>query len=63
RHAANVSRMCFGVHTATHVDAPNHFIEGKRRVDELDLHKMIGPCRVIEISDDITAIGPEHLGG
>lgn len=61
REPANVSRMCFGVHTATHVDAPNHFIEGTRRVDELELSKMIGPCRVVEIADDVMAIGPEHL--
>src|SRR5437899_929370 len=26
--AANVSRLDFGVHTGTHVDAPLHFIEG-----------------------------------
>ncbi|MEP6900113.1 MAG: cyclase family protein, partial [Actinomycetota bacterium] len=26
--AANVSRLCCGVHTGTHVDAPAHFIEG-----------------------------------
>ena len=28
---ANVSKMCFGVHTGTHVDAPNHFIQGAAR--------------------------------
>lgn len=60
--SANVSSMCFGVHTATHVDAPNHFIEGTRRVDELDLAKLIGPCRVIEVPEDVTLIEPEHLG-
>ncbi len=60
--SANVSRMCFGVHTGTHVDAPNHFIEGTRRVDELELEKMIGPCRVVEVPDDVMLIEPEHLG-
>jgi arylformamidase len=58
---ANVSQICFGVHTATHVDAPNHFIEGKRRVDELDLYKLIGKCRVIELDKDVMAIEPEHV--
>jgi arylformamidase len=58
---ANVSKMCFGVHTGTHVDAPNHFIEGRRRVDKLDLEKLIGPCRVIGISDSADAVLPEHL--
>lgn len=60
--AANVSHLCFGAHTATHVDAPNHFIEGTRRVDELELEKMIGPCRVVEVPDDVMLIEPEHLG-
>ncbi len=58
---ANVSSLCFGAHTGTHVDAPNHFIEGTRRVDELDLAKLIGPCRVVEIASDVVAVEPEHL--
>jgi arylformamidase len=58
----NVSQMCFGMHTATHVDAPNHFIEGTRRVDELDLDKLIGQSRVVQVDDSVSAIGPEHFG-
>jgi arylformamidase len=60
---ANVSKMCFGVHTGTHVDAPNHFIEGRRRVDQLDLEKLIGKCRVIELDKNVTDIEPKHLDG
>jgi len=59
--AANVSHICFGVHTGTHVDAPVHFIEGARHVHELELEKLIGNCRVVELSDDVTAIKPKHL--
>ena len=59
--AANVSRLCCGVHTATHVDAPNHFIEGARRVHELEFEKLLGRCRVVELSGDVTAIEPKHL--
>ena len=58
---ANVSQLCFGAHTGTHVDAPNHFIEGTRRVDELDVEKLVGPCRVVEIDAAVVAIGSEHL--
>jgi arylformamidase len=57
----NVSSLCFGAHTGTHVDAPNHFIDGTRRVDELELEKLIGPCRVVEIASDVMAVEPEHL--
>ena len=58
---ANVSQICMGVHTATHVDAPNHFVEGAKKVHQLDLHTLIGKCLVIELENDVTAIGPEHI--
>lgn len=59
---ANVSQISFGVHTATHVDAPNHFIDGAKRVHEIDPEKLVGPCRVIHVPDDVVAIQPEHVG-
>lgn len=59
--AANVSRLCFGAHTATHVDAPSHFIEGARQVDQLELNKLIGKCRVVEIDANVTAIEAAHV--
>jgi arylformamidase len=59
---ANVTQLCCGAHTATHVDAPNHFIDGTRRVHELELDKLIGRCRVVALAEDVAAIGPEHLG-
>lgn len=59
--AANVSRLCCGVHTATHVDAPAHFIDGAKRVHELDLEKLVGDCLVVELGEDVLAIGAEHV--
>ena len=59
--AANVSNLCFGAHTGTHVDAPNHFIEGTRRLEDLEVAKMIGPCRVVKIDESVIAIEPDHL--
>ena len=59
--AANVSRICMSVHTGTHVDAPNHFIEGTKRVEDLSLEKLIGKCRVVEISVDVMSIEAEHV--
>ena len=59
--AANVSKLCFGAHTATHVDAPNHFIEGARKVNELDLNKLVGKCRVVEIDKSAMAIEAKHV--
>lgn len=60
--SANVSEISFGVHTGTHVDAPNHFIDGAKRIHELDPDKFVGPCRVVEVPDDVIAIEPEHVG-
>jgi arylformamidase len=60
--SANVSQVAFGVHTGTHVDAPNHFIDGAKRIHELDPQKLVGPCRVVEVPVDVIAIEPEHVG-
>jgi arylformamidase len=60
--SANVSQISFGVHTGTHVDAPNHFIDGAKRIHELDPEKLTGACRVIQVPDDVVAIEPEHVG-
>lgn len=57
----NITQLCFGAHTSTHVDAPNHFIEGTRQVHELELEKLIGNCRVIEIDKNVTAITAKHV--
>jgi arylformamidase len=59
--AANVSRLHFGAHTATHVDAPAHFIEGASKVDAMPLDALLGPARVIQIPNDVDAITPDHL--
>ncbi len=60
--AANVTQLCCGMHTATHVDAPNHFIDGTRKVHELELEKLIGAARVIQLDEGVLAIEPRHLG-
>jgi arylformamidase len=46
--AANLSRLDFGVHSGTHVDAPLHFVEGAASVETLPLEVLVGPCVVVE---------------
>ena len=58
---ANVSQICCGVHTATHVDAPVHFIEGGRKVHELDFDKLLGDCTVVELDESVMAIEAAHV--
>jgi arylformamidase len=42
-----ISRLDFGVHTGTHVDAPLHFIEGGAGSEQLPLDVLVGPCQVV----------------
>jgi len=37
-------------HGGTHMDAPVHFAEGGRSVDEVPLHRLIGPAAVVDVS-------------
>ena len=50
--SANVSLLHFGAHSATHVDAPAHFIEGGAKVDSMPLDALIGEAEVIEVPED-----------
>jgi arylformamidase len=54
--AANVTLLHFGAHTATHVDAPAHFIEGASKVDAMPLDVLIGEARVLEIPHEARRI-------
>ncbi|MCY4451854.1 MAG: cyclase family protein [Immundisolibacterales bacterium] len=38
-------------HYATHVDAPNHFIEHGSGIDQAPLAKLMGPAALVELSD------------
>ena len=43
---ANVSRLDFGVHTGTHVDAPLHFVPDGAGAETLPLDVLVGPAYV-----------------
>lgn len=58
---ANVSRLDFGSHTGTHVDAPKHFFDDGAGVDALSLDVLMGPARVLTFSDDVLSIGEAEL--
>ncbi|MBU4269652.1 cyclase family protein [Candidatus Dependentiae bacterium] len=38
-------------HTGTHIDAPSHFLHHGKSLDQLDLSKFYGPCKVFDLSD------------
>ncbi|WP_440950638.1 cyclase family protein [Methanosphaerula subterraneus] len=37
----------------THVDAPSHFVEGLRSVDQIDLHEMVLPLVVLDVHEQV----------
>jgi arylformamidase len=47
----NLTRLDFGLHSGTHVDAPVHFIDDGTGVDEIPLEALVGPCHVVEVPD------------
>ena len=44
----NTSRFVLGSHSATHMDSPKHFIDGKYGVDKLDLEMCVGAVTCID---------------
>ncbi len=49
---ANTSRISIGVHTGTHVDAPLHFIDGGKSIDQLDINLITGTVTVIDTGNE-----------
>jgi arylformamidase len=55
--AYNCSRLVCSSHIGTHIDAPYHFTESGKGIDEVSLYDLIGKALVVEIAaaDLITA--------
>jgi arylformamidase len=61
KDGVNLSELCLGSHTGTHVDAPSHFIQGGKGIDRLDLQRFIGPAWVADLRRVVGGIGAVHL--
>jgi arylformamidase len=46
-------KMC--AHNGTHVDAPYHFYDEGKKIDELDLNRVIGEATVVEFHGELKA--------
>lgn len=44
------SSVTLDVHTGTHLDAPLHMLPEGETIDSIDLHQLITPCRVLDLS-------------
>ncbi len=47
----NYSIISLGSHTGTHMDAPKHFLDTGKTVEELPLDYFIGECKVFDMGD------------
>lgn len=57
----NVTKISACLHLGTHVDAPRHFINDGRTVEQLPLEVLTGPCYVVQLPDGVEAISAEVL--
>ena len=57
----NCTSVSTSVHVGTHVDAPHHFLNDGRTVEQLSLEVLTGPCYVLQLPDGVEAITSEVL--
>lgn len=61
-HGYNAERIEMNTHTGTHMDAPFHFLQDGKKLEQIDLHQVIGRGIAIDLRDiDSMAIEEKHL--
>ncbi|NYT07680.1 MAG: cyclase family protein [Methanomicrobiales archaeon] len=58
-----ITGLILSSHSGTHIDAPSHFLESGRAVDELPFSALMGWCRVIDCSGAGNEITAADIGG
>jgi len=61
RSGCNMHKLLMGTHTGSHIDAPCHFLEGGRSIEQIPLYRFMEEAQVLEIRGK--EIGPEDLRG
>ena len=57
----NLTAFSMCAHNGTHVDAPYHFYNNGKTIDQMDLSAFIGKCYVTHAEGDITAEKAEDI--
>lgn len=57
----NLSTLYMCAHNGTHIDAPFHFFNDGKTVDELDISALCGECYVARLDGTVTAQIAEHI--
>ncbi len=61
KDGARETNIHVSAHTGTHIDAPSHFLRDGKTIDQIDLSRFIGPCKVIDLTDVVEAITRNRL--
>jgi len=61
KDGCNLTNMSLCVHNGTHIDAPSHFIEGGKTIDQLPLEIFYGDCVVLECQGVVEAYDIQSL--
>jgi len=56
-----ISKIILGTHTGTHLDSPRHIYKNRIGIDKIDLKKLIGNCRVLDLTKSNFSIKKEEL--
>jgi kynurenine formamidase len=54
RRALNNSRLSVSIHTGTHMDAPFHFFDGGKTIDQIPLDRFYGPALCVDLGGEKT---------
>lgn len=57
-----LSKISLGTHNGTHLDAPRHFFKNGKTVDKIEVERIVGPCKVIDLTNFFKAGGPAEIG-
>lgn len=57
----NLSQFSMGAHNGTHIDAPSHFLQYGKTVDQLPLDAFVGNCYVVHRPGNLTAKDAQEI--
>lgn len=55
------SEILIGSHAGTHIDAPYHASSNPETINQVDLERFFGPCRVLDLTNSLEAITVKDL--
>ena len=57
----NLSSFAMCAHNGTHIDAPFHFVQNGKTVEQMDLSHFVGDCFVVRHEGEVTAVDAEEI--